>query len=180
MIVVGVDPGARSTGLAVVAFTGSTARLVTSATITRPIVDGENLLHPCPPYLADVQAAIREATRLGDVELVAVENVNRPRQHLGGERARGGKGGAAADPTALLATAVVLGAVLGRSWAPAEVVVVAPNGHGAGPVGAYPPELRGPRERLHAVGTGVKRHERAAYDVARGAHLTYVLARARR
>lgn len=177
MTVVGVDPGARQTGLAVV--TGDGRTLLASSTIVR---DGRiaELLVPDERYLANVVGALRDACRAWGPEIVAVELVSRPRQHLNGGLARGGKGGAAADPSALLATATVIGAIAGRSWTPADLVLVPPGGNGGRPVGAYPPELRGPREQLHTVGTGKLRHERSAYDVALAGARHARLERARR
>lgn len=184
MIVVGVDPGARQTGLAVAVVTGAYANgagvsLLGSTTVTRDdrIAD---LLEPDERYLALVLGAIRDAVTGHKPDVIAVELVSRPRQHLNGGRARGGKGGAAADPTALMATATVIGAVFGRSWAPADLVRVPPGGNGSRPVGAYPVELRGPRESLHTVGTGQLRHERSAYDVAISGSRLHRLERARR
>lgn len=190
MIVVGVDPGARSTGIAVVDLAGDRDRwgqarptLLASTTVERS--GDEPLLEVSPHYLATVVAAVRDAIRVTPdgiesssvADVVAVERITRPRQHLDGTRARGGRGGAAADPTALLATAVVLGAILGRSWAPADLVVVPNKGNGRGATVAYPPELL---DRDHVARPGGKRrHERAAYDVALAAPLSLNLARRR-
>lgn len=165
VILLGVDPGARSTGLALVQTGDGTTTprglLLWSATITNPGA----LLPVDRTYLLDVLGAIVDATRAArtPVDLIGLEEVSRPRQHLDGKRARDGRGGAAADPTALLGTAEVRGAVAGRHYG-CPVVNVAAGKHGQNDLRLYPPAL------LDTGGLarpgGKRRHERAAYDIA--------------
>lgn len=172
MIVLGVDPGARATGLVVVdtdVVPGIPPALLGSTTVERP-KDGRNLLDVPPEYLRSVIAAMVEAMRqirdeatlepTRHVELIAVERVRRPSWHVA-RGSKSGKGGAAADPTALLATAVVLGAILGRAWT-VPVVTVPPDRNGRQlPLDAYPTPLA-----TTGKGQDKRRHERSAYDVA--------------
>ncbi|GAB7515151.1 hypothetical protein TSUKUMMB_00260 [Rhodococcus sp. no. 34] len=81
------------------------------------------------------------------------------------------KGRAAVDPTALLATAEILGAILGFPWTN-HVIQIRPNKNGSQPLGTYPGVLVSPGERRKAgwearIGGGQLRHARSAYDVAR-------------
>lgn len=156
-IVIGIDVGARNTGLVAVDKTV----VVAKATVTN---DGELL--PIPQdYVDAVVKVVRYWQGLyGDV-VVGVEGVNRPSWHVQKQAKRG----AASNPTALLGTAVLLGAVMGVF---PECVVVPPAGNGSGALGAYPDVLVSARERAGVgwelkVGSGGKlRHERSAYDVA--------------
>lgn len=179
MIVVGVDPGSRDTGIAVVdvgptiAYTVPT--LLASFTVHRPD-DGSDLLEVPSGYLQDVNAAILSALRPGGhpvssrlaelipgrppAELIAVERVTRPSWQVR-RGSTSGRGGAAADPTGIMATAIVLGAILGRAWT-VPLVAVAPKGNGKLlPLTAYPEPLA-----TNGKGHDKRRHERAAYDVA--------------
>lgn len=165
MIVVGMDPGARSTGVVLVEIGArhTVASLLHRVTLERR---DEPLLDVSPGYLANVVGIVRDTIALAPaaVDLVAVEGIKRPGQFLGGTHARGGKGGAAADPSALMATAVVLGAILGRSWAPAELLVLPPGSNGSRLSAHYPAELLD-RDGIARPG-GKRRHERSAYDCA--------------
>lgn len=161
MIVLGVDPGGRDTGIAVVDVAAtaaySTPTLLASTTVHR--ADDGPLTHVPETYLRDVLAVIltlREdpAGLAPDVELIAVEGVEAPNWHHGGKAKP-------IKPDAIIATAQVLGAVLGRSWT-VPVVRVRPgrNGH-ALPLDAYPGYLA-----TKGKGQDKRRHERSAYDVA--------------
>lgn len=95
--VLGIDPGARATGLCVL----SGDQIVAHRTIT-----SEGEIFPAERrYVLAVLEAGATLRQIHDVDLVAVETITRPSWHM--------KGRAAVDPTALLATAEVLGAVLG-------------------------------------------------------------------
>lgn len=140
--VVGVDPGGRQTG--VVARCGP--QPLFACIVTR--ADPENV--PTAAYVAEVTGAVADALdAIGGQALVAVEGVVHPTGHV-----------RMVNVTGLLGAAVVLGGVLAAFPA---AVVVPPGGHGAGPLGAYPDDLCGPRE---SKGTGRHRHVRSAYDVA--------------
>lgn len=159
--VLGIDPGARSTGLCVL----SDGEILAHQTVT-----SEGDIFPAQRrYVLNVvstAASLYEAINVHstyDIDLVAIETITRPSWHM--------KGRAAVDPSALLATAEVLGAILGHAW-PVDVIQVRPSKNGSRPLGAYPDELISPAERRkkgweHRIGGGQLRHARSAYDVAR-------------
>lgn len=156
--VLGVDPGARSTGLCLI----HGRDILAHETITH---DTPNLLPVPRTYLRDVVERINWIRRLnpGLDPSLAVEDVVRPNWHMNGR--------AAADPSALLATAAVLGAVLAIDSRGRTVLQVRPSGNGSRPLGAYPDELVSAGERRKAgwqmrIGSGQLRHARSAYDVA--------------
>lgn len=157
MIVLGVDPGARETGLAVLDRVGADIRprLLTSTTIRRQV--GDDLLDVPPAYLAGIAGTIRDAIRTLGVELIVVERVQRPAWRIAGKVSP-------TDPTAIIATGVVLGAILARSWTPAELVVAPTGRHGSAPLETYPDRLR--PARGSGKGTDRLRHERSAFDLA--------------
>lgn len=168
MIVLGVDPGARSTGLALVeSFNGRVTRLLTHATVER--APGGVVLPPSGVYTSDVLAAVAAMAFFSGLagapaDVIGVEGVNRPSWHMGGR--------AAANPEPLLATAWIAGLVQGAY--PDLVRTVTPGGNGGGVLGSYPEELVSSRERLRdnwaqkVGGDAAKlRHARSAYDVAR-------------
>jgi hypothetical protein len=148
-MVVGVDPGGRATG--VVARTGND--VAAAAVVTRC---GDGVM-PDAAYLNEVLDTVHDYAEGLGATVVAVEGVNEPSWYLNGKVSPANVGG-------LMATCVVLGAVMAVFPA---AVVVAPNRHGAAPLGAYPPALR------PATGKGKGhdrlRHARSAFDVAHGA-----------
>lgn len=162
MIVVGVDPGARWTGLAIV--DGRT--LLASCTIERP--GASELLDVEPAYLTEIAAGVVDAVRHRGAELLAVERVRRPSWRIKGTEKP-------LDPTAIMATAVVFGGIIGRGFG-VPLVTIPPDGNGSRPWTTYPAQLR-PREG--GKGGDKLRHERSAYDVATLAVQYRALARAR-
>lgn len=159
MIVLGVDPGARQTGLAVV---GPTGELLASATVDRPTgpTDPDLLLVP-RSYLARVLGACVEAVREHGVDLIGVERVKRPAWRVGGKVKP-------LDPSAIMATSIVLGAILGRQWTvPVVAIAVQSNGN-LRPLPHYPAPLA-----TNGRGHDKRRHERSAYDVADRARATH-------
>ena len=156
MRVLGIDPGAKVTGMCVI-----DGREVIAS------VDVATAHDLFPAHRTYIQEVVNQAYRLLDslqVQTVAVEAITRPSWHM--------KGRAAADPTALLATAEVLGGVLGFAW-PVPIVQVQPGKNGSQPFGTYPPNLITPAERraqgwqLKTAGKGQLCHQRSAFDVAR-------------
>jgi hypothetical protein len=175
MIILGIDPGAVSTGLALMdAVVRGKPRLLGSATVTRSdrgYRDLGALLPVSDGYLEDVQmAADALGALVASIEYVAVEGVVRP-TWAGGLRGR-----AAANPEPLLATAVVLGyvkACFPPGLISPTLVEVRPGGNGGGPLGSYPEALVSDREKsapawqTRVGGEQAKlRHERSAWDVA--------------
>lgn len=165
VIVLGVDPGAKDTGICVIR--GRDILATHTVTTTGDLFPADR------DYLQAVVHAVASCFGEGawcsiaepnEPTLVAVESITKPNWHMG-------RGGAAANPTALLATAEVLGAVLAHPW-PVPIVAVPPGKNGSQPLGAYPPELVSAAERRAKnwqlkVGGGKLRHQRSAYDVAR-------------
>lgn len=154
-IVIGIDPGARTTGIVV---------------RQGGFLLGEKLI-VCGPlsataeYLTEILAAVDKFRTDHDPQYddrntppnpptVAVEGLNQPKVWMNGKRQM-------LSPDSLMATAAVLGAVQGR-WP--DAIVVPPGRHGQLPKRLYPPLLWGAREG--AAGTGRKRHLRSAWDVA--------------
>lgn len=158
-VVLGIDPGGRSTGLCLI-----TGREVVLHQVV--VNDAEKMLPIALPYIHDVLGAMATITadlpRHGHGITIAVEDVVRPSWHM--------KGRAAADPSALLATAQILGAVL--AFDPTmRTVIVRPRGNGSRALGEYPAALVSPGERRKdgwqtRIGTGQLRHARSAFDVA--------------
>lgn len=155
-IVVGVDPGARSTGVVVVS-AGEVIHCV--------LLENKGALLPVPAgYVAGVVGEVTGLVARFPGCVVAVEGVNRPSWHV----AKSAKRGAASNPTGVIGTAVVLGAVMGAC---PDCVVVPPGRNGSRPLGAYPDCLVGVGEKRREgwrsrVGTGAKRHVRSAFDIA--------------
>lgn len=173
MIVLGVDPGAVDTGLVLVDTSDThngQPSLLGSWTINRAGRGKDGGLLPVnPEYLAEVLDHVQALIDSNSPpRLVGVEGVKRPNWHAGG---------AAANPEAILATAVVFGAVLGHlpTNRGLTFVEIPPGKNGSGALVSYPPALvsdserRRPSWRLSAAGAGKLRHERSAYDVARAA-----------
>ena len=143
-VVLGVDPGAMSTGLVVRQgdALGAHTTVVRQARWSRA------------EWIEAVLDAVVSAS--AGVELVCVEDVNTPTPALRKKLI---------DPTPLLDTAAIAGAVAGWAWSgPLDVVWVPPYHNGHGHRSAYPPALWGPREG--DAGTGVLRHCRSGWDVA--------------
>lgn len=154
-IVLGIDPGARDTGVVVAAVAPATRPDLLAHT-TIPARKGTPLLPVPADYVADVVAACVDAFARHPIQLVAVEGVKAPNWHHRGKAKP-------IDPSATIATAVVYGAILGRAW-PVELVTVDPGNNGARlPAPAYPEPIRiAPGGRGHDK----RRHERSALDVA--------------
>ena len=173
--IVGVDPGARNTGLTLLEFPqmgGHRSTLHESHTIENAASD---FLPLDSDYVGRVKAEISELTwhaTTSDV-LIAIEGVTRPTWNNAGRF-----GGAAIDPGPLLSTAMLVGVLDGafteRGW---PILIVPPNHHGGGALASYPESLVSDAEKRRrnwqATVGGDKaklRHERSAYDVAIAAH----------
>jgi len=155
--VVGVDPGARETGV-VLSIDG---QLIEWEVVRRDHATA--LLNVPRAYLerindkigAYIDLALR--SECADV-VVAIESVTVPNVHHNGKRQ-------VLSPEGPMATALVYGAVFGQNWT-ASVVSVEPGGNGSLPFTSYPEALR-PKDG--GKGSDVKRHVRSAWDVARKA-----------
>lgn len=158
-ILVGLDPGARDTGI---------VGIRSDNTVSGVTVHNDGDLLPVPPaYLRDVITELDRLTDGVDHVLVCVESIHRPNWHVG----KGQGGGAASNPEALIGTAMVLGAVLHRF---PDATLVPPGRNGSRPLRDYPAALVSDGERRRdgwedRVGTGKLRHQRSAWDVAKNA-----------
>ncbi len=145
-IVLGIDPGGRTTGIVVVS---RVDRPLDHRLVERQ--DGERVAE----YAYGVASIVKVMVEAHAVELVAVEGLVTVNPHV---RDR------PISPTGLLQAAVVYGAVTAMlTHAMTPTVIVRPGSHGSNPLTSYPPDLVGARERK---GTGKLRHVRSAFDVA--------------
>lgn len=181
--VLGVDPGSRGTGLALVDLDTEdptvpmplyAPHLLTSCTVSpdeapphahRVILD--------PAYLNRVAAEVLEAARTCDGPFrVIIEGVVPPNPHVNRKNAK-----ATTNVTPMLHTAAVFGVVLHRATsAGLDVAVVWPGKNGSGFLGTYPAALVSPSERRAAAwerqvaGRGKLKDARSAYDLTRNMH----------
>lgn len=165
---VGVDPGARQTGI---------VRRAGTQLLDWLVVDRADVEPGAPRPGRATFAAVADAIRvMADGGPVAVEHVRAPNPHV-----RRGNGSSLIDPLDLIDTARLVGAL--EVLMP-DALLIEPGGHGARPLGSYPDELVTPRERAAALRKGgliqparhnpPQCHWRAAWDVA-GAGPVYVL-----
>lgn len=175
--IIGVDPGGRETGIAAIVRSGVDTVLYGSTTVRR--VDVEPLLEMPPEYLLAVAGEIREVLdglrADGHEAMLAIEQVTPPSWRVKGKVSP-------IKPDAIMATSIVLGAVLGRAWG-IPIVAVRPGGNGAGVAvhgdgrwAHYPERLR---PKMGGKGSDKLRHERSAYDCAVRGLATRRLATAR-
>lgn len=152
MVVLGCDPGGRTTGLVV----RSGSVLLDHALVAR----GDDL----HAYLLDVVQTIDQLDHDHAPARLAVEDLVDPNPHLGLANVRG-----------LIDTAQVIGAIR-LTWS--DCHMVRPDRHGAVPKGwapgpqldawmrqQYPADLLGPKE-IGGAYTGRLRHARSAWDIA--------------
>lgn len=143
--IIGVDPGGQATGIVVMDWPDT---YVQSFLVLRSRLDLD-------AYIAAVVEALQAAEdffpKTGGTPPVAVEDVIEPNPHLNLVAVRG-----------ILDTAQVLGAI--RWHSRNSLTVIRPRRHGSLPLSAYPKQLVGPTEKK---GTGVLRHCRSAWDIAR-------------
>jgi len=182
VIVLGVDPGAQGTGLAVIDASrhgmGPSGRfdapiLLASETVRR--TDTNPTTQPDPAYLVHVHAAIEAAVDRHRVDLLAVEGITEPNPHLG-----------LTNTGAIIAASMVFGAVTSRGYG-CRLVIIRPGKNGSRPLGWYPDALVSDRERVavgpsyapwrtRTAGRGALKDQRSAYDVAVTAHQLGTLA----
>lgn len=163
---VGVDPGARWTGV---------VGRIGSRPVWHAVLDGDD----GPPWPDPARfEAIRDAVLVARDELLAVapgprvvmvgiEDVGTPNPHLG-----------TINPENVIRLGVVVGWL--RATFPKHVMVP-PGGHGSRPLATYPAELVTAQERAHALRARTlrepapqnsrARHARSAWDVAGAAAL---------
>lgn len=156
LVVIGVDPGSRYTGLVI--------RLGDQVVNHAVLDSGEKRKRALPPaaYMIDVTewmlAAHAHVVGLGHEVVVAVEGLVPPSMFMG---ARGNKA-PLTDPATHMGLSMVFGGVI-RAFPAA--VEVRPGAHGSNPLQTYPSELVGIREK-GLFGSGILGHARSAWDVA--------------
>lgn len=153
--ILGVDPGARETGLVVVRG---------DELIGSDVIRAEGKLDPHNPvdpvYLRALRICLEALLGRAGVghglDAVAIENVAAPNPHLGMTNAAG---------------IVAVGAVVGMLWSwaydlgdPVPVMLIDTEGHGSSLLAGYPKDLQPTRGQ--GKGTDILRHARSAYDVA--------------
>ena len=184
MRVLGIDPGARGSGIVLV--DTATREVLDARTIRRP---DEPLVQVSPGHLAAIVDAIfTTCASNGDPakrpDLIAVEGVVEPSPH-----ANRANGRATTNVGAILATSIVLGTVLAAASSALcpPLVVIRPGRNGSQALGTYPPELVAPGERrdsktpsggripwqVRPAGKGALKDQRSAFDVAMQAPITY-------
>mgnify|MGYP007075790323 CR=1 FL=1 len=151
-LIIGVDPGGQWVG--VVARQGRT--LIAHKLVTRRDTDMQTWITAVLDAITHVRtkAVVHDITTGGSPGRIAVEGLNPPNPHMGITSVRG-----------LLDTAQVLGAVVATYRQ--DVLVIPPDGHGSGPITAYPAPLYPKTGK--GRGHDQNRHCRSAWDIAAAA-----------
>lgn len=143
----GVDPGGSHVGIVL----RDRADLVDHITIERAKADKSMVSRDLIAATLTALRSMRE--RHGHFD-VAVEDINEPKSHIGGQKSL-------LKPRYYIGLGAVLGAVLAEC--PGAVLVPA-GGNGSGPLAAYPAPLR--PSRGNGAGKDGLRHCRSAWDCA--------------
>lgn len=149
--VIGIDPGARYTG--VVVRDGDV--VLHSSTLVRPATM-ESGTEWALTVIAEVEMILKDFPTMIPI---GVEGVNDPKGFHHGKRA-------AINPKDIIRAAIVLGAVVAH-WP--RAIVVPPGGNGSQHYTNYPADLIGRRPADlpgSTNGAGTRDHEQSAYDVA--------------
>ena len=153
---IGVDPGARDTGI--IAVDGTRVVMET-------IHNAGDMLPLDRAYIGRVLDTVAGLLTEFPGAVLLVESVVRPSWHVKSKASHG----AATNPEPLLSTAVLLGALLGAF---PDAGVVPPGKNGSRPLASYPPALVSDRERskpgweMNTKSRGKLRHMRSAWDIA--------------
>lgn len=149
--VIGVDPGARYTGIII----RDVDVVLHSSTLVRPKeMDGVSWAVSVVDQLNDILIE-GEWTELP----IGVEGVNDPKGFHKGKRA-------ALNPKDIIRAGIVLGAVV-AVWR--KAIIIPPGGNGSQHISHYPEVLVGRRPKDlpgSSNGAGTRGHEQSAYDVA--------------
>lgn len=152
MIVLGIDPGAKYTGISVQNTIDET--LLLSGTFVKP--------DDTPIFTWGEELAVliqQEILSLYPDAVIGIEGLSDPKGYQNGKKSP-------INPKHVIRTGIVAGILVGRLN---PAVVVPPKKNGNSRVG-YPPELTGRRPKDLpglSLGAGTRNHERSAYDVGR-------------
>lgn len=147
--VLGIDPGARYTGIIV----RDNDEPIYSAIFVRPVDMGST-----DWALESVRLSL-EVYETYQPTHVALEGISDPKGFYKGQQA-------AINPKDIIRTGVVLGALV-ATWP--EAIIVDPGGNGDRHESFYPDALNGRRPKTLAgsnKGANTRKHEKSAYDVA--------------
>lgn len=160
VLITGVDPGARWTGIVIRSGRELIAHDVATRPKESPISDlGAGLDLWREQVLDAVHGSLVTAREHGDQIALAVEGIVPPSPHV-----RRRDGNSLTDPTAIMATAVIFGALLQEYNG--RVIIVPPGGNGSRVMDSYPVEIRGSGRALKGPPMDKNRHARSAWDVA--------------
>lgn len=156
LVVIGVDPGSRYTGLVVRLGNDVVDHAVLESTHDQ----GNRRAIPPMTYVREVIAWVdalkAHVESFGHDVAVGCEGVKAPNMYHDGEKAP------LTDPATHMGVAMVFSGVM---VAFPDAIEVRPGGHGENLLRSYPAELIGPREK-RAFGSGILGHARSAWDIA--------------
>lgn len=150
-LIVGVDPGARYTGVVVC----DGERVLHASTLVRP----EEMKSPTEWALVVVGQVQRILADFPSSIPMGVEGISDPKGFQNGKHA-------AINPKDIIRAGIVLGAVV-ATWP--HAVIIKPGNNGSRAYSKYPAELVGRRPGDlpgSSQGAGTRGHEQSAYDVA--------------
>lgn len=151
MIVIGIDPGARFTGVSVRDLSDDTI-LIASTYVKPPETE-------IVTWALEVSSTIkRDVVALYPEARIGIEGVSDPKGYSNGKKSP-------INPKHIMRTCIVLGAL--AATFPDAVIV--PPGHNGSSRTGYPDVLNGRRPKDlpgSSNGAGTRNHEKSAYDVA--------------
>lgn len=150
-VILGVDPGAKETGLVLVRGEDVVDFVIPSRPTVTDLVDEAYTAL----VLEGADALAEVLVSPWAIDAVAIENLRAPSPHV-----------RVTNPGPAIAAGVIAGALI--AWADRRrirVLTVSPDGLGSRLLATYPKVLVGPREKGVGRG-GVMRHARSAYDAA--------------
>lgn len=151
IIIVGIDPGARYTGLSII---DGDENILLASTIVRP-ADEEDFIKWAKELAKMIDELIKDTPYIA----IGIEGVTEPKGFKNGVRSP-------MNPKDILRTGVVVGAL---SMHYHQAIIIRPGGNGSRHDDDYPASLTGRRPvDLPGDGgsSGTRRHEKSAFDVA--------------
>ena len=150
MITIGIDPGAKYTGVSV----RDRNVVLLSSTYVRP--DDTNIV----TWAVEVVKRVHEEVRsLYPDAKVGIEGVTVPNAYNQGKLTM-------LSPKYIIFTGILVGAFSNQY---PDAVIVRPGKNGSQSIGTYPPELSGRRPKTlpgMSLGAGTRNHEKSAWDIA--------------